>query len=245
MKRKIGLLALVGAVLLSAGTAWAQGEFYVVAAGPTAVGTKITSLPYTISTSGFYYLTGNLSYNGNSNVITVNSDDVTIDLMGFGIKSGAGFGANNSAIYMSGRKNVEIRNGTLSGWYYGIFEDSASGLRHRLINMRVENISYNGIYLNGRGHLVKGCSVGDCGNAGIYFPGATASGNVVSNCAIGIDLTAAGNVIGNMVETNASGQTGINIGTAAPNLVDQNTVTGPGNHFVLGGASVNVSNAGL
>jgi hypothetical protein len=245
MKRKTWLLALVGAVLLSTGTALAQ-EFYVVAAGPTAVGTKITSLPYTISKPGFYYLTGNLSYsNSFNNGITVNSDDVTLDLMGFSL-SGPGSTSDSDAIYMSSRKNVEIRNGTLSGWHYGILEDSSAALRHRVINMRVESMT-EGIDLYGRGHLIKGCTVGDCAGNGIYLAGATASGNVVSNCGTGINLTAAGNVIGNMVETNAIGQTGIYIGTGTtfPNLVMQNTVTGPGTRFVQGGGSVTVSNAGF
>ena len=187
--------------LLSAAPAWAQGDFYVVAAGPTTVGTKITSLPYTISTPGFYYLTGNLSYsNIFNNGITVNSDDVTLDLMGFSL-SGPGPNSDGDAIYMSGRKNVEIRNGTLSGWHIGIQEDSNSGLRHRVINMRVESMTANGIDLSGRGHLITGCSVGDCTGNGINLPGATASGNMVTNCGIGINLTAAGNVIGNMIET--------------------------------------------
>jgi hypothetical protein len=148
---------------------------------------------------------------------------------------------------MSGRKNVEIRNGTLSGWYFGILEDSDSALRHRVINLRVESMA-DGIWLYGRGHLIKGCTVGDCSGIGIYLAGAIASGNVVSNCGIyGIQLAAAGNVIGNMVETNASGQYGIYIGTGTtfPNLVMQNTVTGPGNRFTFGSGSVNVSNAGL
>ena len=73
----------------------------------------------------------------------------------------------------------------------------------------------------------------------------SASGSVVSNCGgLGIYLTAAGNVIGNMVETNASGQTGINIPTATsfPNLVDQNTVTGPGIRFSGGVGSVVTAN---
>jgi hypothetical protein len=242
MKRKMWLLAFLGAVLLSAGPAWAQDEFYVIAGG--GVGTRITSLPYTITSPGFYYLTGNLSYSGTSNGINVNSDDLTLDLMGFSL-SGPGPSASNYAIYMSGRKNVEIRNGTVSGWFYGIYEDSSAALRHRVINMRVESMG-DGIYLLGRGHLIKGCTVGDCIGIGIWLAGGIASGNIVSNCALnGIYLTAAGNVIGNTIFTTGSTQYGIYIDTTAPNLVMQNTVTGPGTHFTLGSGSVNVSNAGF
>ena len=46
MKRKLRLLVLVGAILLSVSPVLADGDFYVVAVGG-GVGTKITSLPYT------------------------------------------------------------------------------------------------------------------------------------------------------------------------------------------------------
>ena len=61
MKRTLWLLACLGALLLSAAPVPADDGFYVIAAGQPSVGTKITSLPYTISTPGYYYLTGNLS----------------------------------------------------------------------------------------------------------------------------------------------------------------------------------------
>jgi hypothetical protein len=45
-------------------------------------GTPISSLPYTINAPGSYYVTRNLSaVSGNG--ITINADDVTLDLMGF------------------------------------------------------------------------------------------------------------------------------------------------------------------
>ena len=51
------------------------------------MGTKITSVPYTITQPGFYLLTGNLTYNGTGNAIAVgaNVKDVVIDLMGFSL----------------------------------------------------------------------------------------------------------------------------------------------------------------
>ena len=48
------------------------------------VGTQITSLPYTISKSGFYYFGADLSTIGQGIAVTT-VDNVTIDLMGFGI----------------------------------------------------------------------------------------------------------------------------------------------------------------
>ena len=43
--------------------------------------TPISSLPYTISSAGSYYVTGNLS--STTNGIVIKSSDVTVDLMGF------------------------------------------------------------------------------------------------------------------------------------------------------------------
>ena len=262
MKRKIWLLALLGAVLLSAGTAWAQSDFYVIAGG--GVGTRITSLPYTITSPGFYYLTGNLSYSGSSNGITVNSDDVTLDFMGFSL-NGPGSSTSFNGIFMNGRKNVEIRNGTLSGWGDGIFENSPSSLRHRVINMRVENATF-GIELNGVGSQIRGCTVGDCSGTGISFNDGTASGNVICNCEIGIAnafatgiisgnevnncslygiYAGAGSIIGNTVITTGSVQTGIYIQTTHANLVTQNTVIGSGTHFSSAINTVNVANTNV
>ena len=132
MKRKLLLLAVVGAVLLSSAPLWADDGFYVVAVGG-GVGTKISSLPYTISTPGFYYLSKDLSTSGAG--ITVNASHVTIDLMGFSL---VGTDKTNTGIYISGKTNVEVRNGTVRFFDKGIFEDSGNGANHRIINVRVE-----------------------------------------------------------------------------------------------------------
>ena len=117
MARKRWLIALVSLYLLSPAAALADGDIYV--SGP--YGTKITSLPYTISAPGSYYLGGNLTYAGDSHGITVNADNVTLDLMGFTLAY-TGTGTTYSGIYMQGRKNVEIRNGTVRGWVEGVQE---------------------------------------------------------------------------------------------------------------------------
>ena len=242
MKRKYWLLMLVFAVLLNGSPVLADGDFYVVAVGG-GVGTKITSLPYTISTPGFYYLGGNLSFDS-GNGITVNTDNVTIDLMGFCLS-----GTNNGyGIYMGGRKNVEIRNGVVSGWNIGICEaigpDDSHG--HRIFNIRAAD-NVNGIALAGRDNLIKGCTVLNSTNHGIHLNNiGTISNNVVNNCLLGI-LAYGGNVIGNTVTCN-SGQTGISFSsnTSTYIMVDQNTVNGDGTHKSGGSiATVYGTNAGL
>ena len=68
------------------------------------VGTRITSLPKTITDSGYYYLGGNLTC-ASGTAITVNATNVTIDLMGFTIT-----GNTNSGSYgiYSNYRNLEI-----------------------------------------------------------------------------------------------------------------------------------------
>ncbi|MBX7208720.1 MAG: right-handed parallel beta-helix repeat-containing protein [Verrucomicrobiaceae bacterium] len=77
--------------------------------------TPISSLPFTISASGSYYVTGNLTGTAAANGIGVNASNVTIDLGGFELVGVAG-GTVNGVNINSSRTNVTIRNGTVRGW---------------------------------------------------------------------------------------------------------------------------------
>ena len=249
MKRIRWVVAIM-VVALSVVPALADGDFCVVAGGG-GVGTKITSLPYTISAPGFYYLAGNLN-SSNSNGIMIQSDNVTLDLMGFclTLKGNAGKGISGAG------SNVEIRNGTLMNWEEnGINLNVGSPeIGNRIVNVRVLGVSPYGIKLlggetNGLCHLVKGCAVSGA-STGIWFSNGTISGNTVSNCVTGISPTQGniignnesncvtgisltqGNIIGNNVYCDI-GKTGIKItgGKSDWILVDQNTVNGNGTHF--------------
>jgi hypothetical protein len=211
MKRKIWLMVLAWALVFSAHGARAEGDFFVIGGGGS-VGTRITSLPYTISAPGFYYLGGDLS-TGNSDCIIVQADDVTIDLMGFSL-TGTGLG---TGILIQGRTNVEIRNGTLSKFSYGIFEggipeeEIPPGVNHRVVNIRATGITTFAILLYGKGHRVENCN---CSNnhSGIYVAsGAITECIANSNTATGITLDGPGNVTGNVA--NENGVHGFSIGT--------------------------------
>lgn len=203
MMKKIWLLALVAVGLLGGSAAWAGDGFYVVVGG--GVGTKISSVPYTISSPGLYYLGGNLSYNGSGNAITVNADNVTLDLMGFSLTFN-GSGGTPNGIFLHGRNNVEIRNGTVSGFFTGIWEDSQNGTNHRISNIRAD---YNttsggvGIILTGINHLVRGCTASHNSYGGIGFGSGTITGCVACNNGnYGITLHGAGSVLNNIANNN-------------------------------------------
>ena len=108
--------------------------------------TPISSIPYTISQSGSYYLTQDLGPAAqNTNGITVGASEVTIDLNGFKLE-GAGYsaGTTGTGIYASSSLlNVAVRNGTILYWRLdGIGPKGSSSFR----NCQFENLRcyYNG-----------------------------------------------------------------------------------------------------
>jgi len=170
---------VVGSALLllfTLSASHAFGEFYVIA-GSRGVGTKIASLPYTISSPGFYYIDKDLSCSG-AHGITINADHVTLDLMGFSLIGPGGTGGNYG-VYMSERANVEIRNGTVRNFSgHGIGEGYTGATGHRIVNMRARDNGGSGISLGGTSHTVKGCTAVGNGTTGIYASyGSTITGN--------------------------------------------------------------------
>ena len=83
----------------------------------------ISSLPFTISAPGSYYVTTNLA---SGLGISINASHVTLDLSGFTLSGAAG--TPTSGIDVSGTQtNITIRNGVLQGWgSYGIDADNAT-----------------------------------------------------------------------------------------------------------------------
>lgn len=77
--------------------------------------TPISSLPYTISSPGSYYLTGDLS--STTGGITVATNDVELDLNGFTLTGSAGY----YGLYASFYNQITVRNGRLRSWGTGIY----------------------------------------------------------------------------------------------------------------------------
>jgi len=75
----------------------------------------ISSLPLTISSSGSYYLTGNLQFGAASgHAITINASNVSLDLMGFTLSS-TGSVTGNAIHLNTGLSNIEVKNGVIAG----------------------------------------------------------------------------------------------------------------------------------
>jgi len=157
--------------------------------------TAITTLPYTITTQGVYCLTGNLATSMTSgNAIDIQTNNVTIDLNGFKLGGlAAGTGTTTYGINANQRKNITIRNGSIRGFFYGIFLNDNypyTASQGNLIEyIRAEQNTYIGIYARGRGNIVRHNQVVDTGgrtpanNAygiAIYGPGARTLDNDIS-----------------------------------------------------------------
>jgi len=212
--KKLFLLALVGAILLGASSVPSHGDFYVVAVGGSGMGTPITSAPYTISQSGFYYLKSNFHTSGTA--IFIQANDVTLDLMGFCL-SGDGTGHGISA--SDNRHNVEVRNGTVRNFLNGIV---VSGEGSRIIKMTTRDNSYGIISsITGSCITVTGC-------------------HALNNENIGFDIRSGGNIINNVAYNNGNG---FRLNGSPAQLVDRNSSYGNtfSNWVSLGGCTVGVN----
>lgn len=262
MRRKLLFVALISAVVLFSEAARSDDGFYIIPI-PAGVGTRISSVPYTISSPGFYYLGGNLSYGGSESAITVNTDDVTIELMGYTLTS-TGEGSWRRGVYMHGRKNVEIRNGTINHFSVGIYEEQQTGKGHRVVNVRFIG-NYMGVLLSGTNHMLAGCTALDNISDGFYveqgiISGCSARGGgnrcidisngLIKNCyavscRIGFQILS-GSAIGNVAIDNTDYGFLLGSSELLPLLMDQNSAISAGSANYFGGTALTVwgTNAG-
>jgi hypothetical protein len=154
--------------------------------------TPISSVPFTISTSGSYYLTMNLIAT-ETNAIVIAANSVTLDLNGFTISSTAADAANGgTAILLTGTasgasRDITILNGHIEGgvtnngsgvysgpgFGYGINNPGTSPWNVRVTGISVSGCLFDGIALNPldatgiEGIVVEGSLVRTVGGNGI------------------------------------------------------------------------------
>ncbi len=204
MKRVAGLIVLlvVGLTVVPA-----AADFYVIAGSGNA-GTRINSVPYTITSPGLYRLGRNLTYSSTTgNAITVAASNVTLDLMGFCLTGpGKLSGSENAGIIINnGCSNVEIRNGSIQAFGYSGIYTSGSCPGTRAIGLRVSDMGSGGMILAGNNHLIMGCEVMRNGFGISVGWAALIKGNqVFSNTSHGIGADKA-TVTGNIAYLNGDG----------------------------------------
>jgi parallel beta-helix repeat protein len=141
--------------------------------------TPISTLPFTISSAGAYYLTTNLTGVAGSHGITINSSDVTVDLNGFAL---SGVADSLNGIHLStDRGNLSVQNGSITGWAIGI--DARAGSNGRFELLRTFANRAQGLAAGLRSTIV-GCN--SFGNQGVGI--STDSSSSVVDCSARANL---------------------------------------------------------
>lgn len=195
---------------------------------------------YLIDGPGSYYLTADVTgVDPAKHAVRVDANDVTIDLMGYSLVGPAS--GTGSGIYMDGRRNVEIRNGTVRSFAQsGIYEADSAGRNHRLLNVRVFSNGMLGVFLSGEGHLVKDCTAAANGSTGVYAGAAsTLTGNTIyHNDGYGISAGAS-TITGNTITANDDA----GILASDRSMVAGNTISGNNQSSGLTQAGIKVSSS--
>ena len=124
----------------------------------------ISEAPYRITKPGYYRLVNNIYTK--SEGITIESDDVTLDLNGYTIDgSSAGTKSEYSGVYSVGKRDITITGGAVTGFKIGIYildnykdldntEKTVSG-GCTIENMRLERNLVKGIWIHAREAKVR------------------------------------------------------------------------------------------
>jgi parallel beta-helix repeat protein len=141
----------------------------------------IFNAQFTITKSGSYYLTGNITGVSTNVGIFIETNDVTLDLNGFEMTgASSNYGINVSSF---GVQNTVIRNGTLRNWGTGV---NASNGFCELEQVRVYGCQSGGIQL-GDHCTLKNCAASGNGSTGITIGNSCAVGDcLVSSNGTGI-----------------------------------------------------------
>ncbi len=179
-----------------------------VASAQTAP-TVITTVPYTISSSGTYVLGKDLLNTADAPAITINVANVVVDLNSYFVSGGGG--DFQTVILINNVSGVTIKNGTVANGLIGIYSPTNS----------------TGTAM--RDALIDKVTVTHCTSAGVEFDSAV-PGSVVSNCiftslgSFGLYLTGGVRVVDNTIDTSTAA-TSYGVYSTANDLVLGNTIS--------------------
>ena len=187
--------------------------------------TPISSLPFTITVPGSYYLTGDVTGVSGQSGIIVQASHVTIDLNGFSLIGVPGSVHAINAVSVAQPRYLAIRNGVIRTWgAEGITADNRSVL---VEDVRLDSNTFSGMIV-GANSIVRNTIATQNGGDGIRtganseIIGCTATGNIAGT---GLEV-GANSVVSSSVA--AGNLTGIRLGTGstANGCTSQSNTTG-------------------
>jgi len=133
--------------------------------------TAITTLPFTITTSGNYYLPANLTTNlATGSAITIAASEVILDLNGRSLVDTAGSNQANG-IFVLNQVDVTIQNGDIDGFGIGVYfspNSSDNNKKNTALNLRLNDNTIGVASVSGTSNLVRLCII-DGDSIGIFF----------------------------------------------------------------------------
>jgi hypothetical protein len=127
--------------------------------------TPITSVPTVITDPGIYCLTQDMGTSMTSgSAIEIQANNVVLDLNDHKLRGvAAGSGTLAYGVHAFQRRNITIRNGTVRGFYFGIWlQDTVPNVStqgHVVEGVRAELNTYVGIEVDGIGSIVRNSQV--------------------------------------------------------------------------------------
>ncbi|MBO8174388.1 MAG: right-handed parallel beta-helix repeat-containing protein [Thermococcus sp.] len=212
-----------------------------------ANGAYINTLPYEITTSGYYILNVSVSdfdptVYGVNYAIKINVSNVVLDGAGHtidGDDSGVEYG-----IYVQSAVNVTVKNVIVTGWHYGIYYEYVQN--GNIINVTANSNTYDGIVLaysnystlvnnTGNYNMISGFWL-YCSNYNTLLNN-TASNNYGATSGIDLFISHGNTLIGNTVNSNDG--TGISVANSINNTLTSNLITSNDWGIMLGASSKN------
>jgi hypothetical protein len=205
MSHPIPVLLAAGSLALLSGISSADEGVVLI---DQAIVTASGGFPYKITEPGSYRLSGNLVVKvANTTAIDIETSNVTLDLNGFSITGpGSSLGLYGVAD-LNADTAIALRNGTITGFSYGIQLTGSGGPKDAVTGAIIENLTVlnNGVGIStGFSSLVRGNVVTGNTSGGIFTRAlSTIAGNTVTNDGdFGIATNCPTNLVGNIAVGN-------------------------------------------
>ncbi len=202
------------------------GLLLTAAATSAHAQTVITSLPYTINTSGTYVLAANLNGTVTTGaLITVNASNVTLDMKEFYISGPVSGSGNLTGVSANEQANVTVKNGTIAFCATGVDIEGSGNADSNAVNAQIENVRVTYCYFSGvivndvPASRIRRCQISQIGV------------NSIANNRLGINLGGPGitvqdNTISDIVASSSGSGNTYGIGADTGDFVFQNQISG-------------------